>query len=142
MEASDGRLDIDERTEDGPKLREGIKDNPKYIDENGDLRWPEGGGFKGEPENVTLEPGTLIDRYGSESGRFTAFEGTPYEKRSLPFEEKSQEYYRYVVVERIDNVRCGETDEAFDQPGGGVQQELPESIESLVERGKLRRIEE
>jgi hypothetical protein len=125
---------------DEPKPRDDIKDNPEFVDENGDVKWPENDGFAGEPENVTLVRWTVIDRYGSEDGRFTADAGTPYEERSLPFDESSQEYHSYEVVEPIEDVQQGKAADAFNQPGGGTQQKLPESVGSLVKSGKLRRI--
>lgn len=53
-------------------------------------RYPPEDGFnldaEGKPikEKVTLTPGTLVDRFGAESGTYVSPCGTPYEKRSLP----------------------------------------------------------
>ena len=124
----------------GPAYRDDIKDNPEFFYENGDLRWPRDRGFAGRPSVVTLEPGMRIDRYGSEDGRVTANLGTPYRNRSLPFVQGSQEYNVYEVVKPIKGVHQGVTAEAFNQPGGGIQQELPNSIDYYVENGHLRRL--
>ena len=123
----------------GPTYRDDVKDNPEFFDESGELRWPLDGGFVGSPDEITLEPGIFIDRYGSEDGRFTALAGTPYENRSLPFVEGCQEYNVYEVVKPIEGVLQGETGGAFNQPGGGMQQRLPEPVEYYVENGHLRR---
>src|SRR2546423_14585827 len=42
----------------------------KWLDENGRYRFPPNDGFKEAPQEVTLAPGTLIDRYGQPGGRF------------------------------------------------------------------------
>ena len=130
--------DLEQQTE-GPTIREDIINNPEFVDENGDIRWPDNDGFAGTPKEITLEPGTEVDRFGSEDGRFTAIAGTPYENRSLPFEEGSQEYNTYEVIKPIDGVLQGETAEAFNQPGGGIQQMLPESIGYYIDNGYIRR---
>jgi len=51
----------------------------------------------GEPQVVTLQPGTKIDRYGYEGGSFVAPEGTPYEMRSLAPGTETKPYNVYEV---------------------------------------------
>lgn len=69
-----------------------IFDDPRYFDqESGDIIWP---GTNGDPnidgfvngkyEVKVLEPGTVIDRYGSKYGNFMAPEGVTFSERSLP----------------------------------------------------------
>jgi hypothetical protein len=56
----------------------------------GDWRWPPDSGFsldvKGEEisANLTLTPGTLIDRFGFETGAFLSPAGAPFMQRSIP----------------------------------------------------------
>lgn len=121
-------------------LRDDIKDNPEFIDKNGDLKRPENDGFAGEPKEVTLQPGERIDRYGPEDdARFTSPQGTPFEKRSLPFDEASMDYHAYEVNKPL-NVLQGEIAPAFNQEGGGMQQKLPESLDDEIYHGFLKRV--
>jgi len=130
---------LDEQIEKQEILRDDIKDNPEFVDENGDIKWPEDDGFKGEPQKETLPTGEMIDLYGDESGRFSSPMGTPYEDRSLPFDKASQEYHAYQVEKPLD-VLQGETAPAFNQDGGGTQQKLPDSARNLVHDKFLKRI--
>ena len=38
--------------------------------------------FESEPVNIKLEAGTLIDRYGEETGQFVSPKGEPFENRA------------------------------------------------------------
>ena len=55
-----------------------------YYNPDGSPIWPPNRGFDGNPTKVTLEPGTLIDRYGYDGGTFVSPKGIPYTERSLP----------------------------------------------------------
>lgn len=88
-----------------------------------------------------LKQGTIIDRYGYTSGKFTSPVGTPYEKRSLPYVKNKYAYHKYEVLKPIENVTIGEIAPAFYQPGGGTQYELPMRIEQLLKSGHLKEIE-
>lgn len=59
-----------------------VFDNPKYYNqETGEINWPPNDGVvEGTSKNVTLEPGTKIDRYGADDGYYTAPIDTPYEE--------------------------------------------------------------
>jgi hypothetical protein len=59
---------------------------------SGEIIWPPNRGFLGEPERVTLMPGTRVDRYGFEGGTFVSPEGTPYEMRLLAPGTQSKPY--------------------------------------------------
>lgn len=124
-------------TEDSPALRDDIKDNPEFVDENGKPKWPENDGFVSEPQSETLEPGTIVDRYGNPDGRFTADAGTAYEERSLPYDRDSQIHYEFEVASPVE-VQQGETAPHFDQPGGGTQQRFPDTLDSHIENGSLK----
>ena len=73
------------------------------------------------------------------SSAHTADAGTPFENRSLPYVEGSQEYNSYNVVKPIDGVLQGRVAGAFNQPGGGMQQRLPESVGYYIDNGHLER---
>ncbi|MBX3440755.1 MAG: glycohydrolase toxin TNT-related protein [Planctomyces sp.] len=47
--------------------------------------YPPNRGFSGAPVAETLQPGTLIDRFGLDTGRFASPAGTPVPMRSLPY---------------------------------------------------------
>jgi len=47
----------------------------QWVDEAGNIKWPKNDGFAGTSENITLKPGTRIDRYGYEGGTFVSPEG-------------------------------------------------------------------
>ncbi len=96
--------------------------------------YPGNGGFKGKPKPYTLKVNTVIDRFGGETGRYFAPEGTSYAKRAIPpqnlntceYEKnviKPNGYYRYKVRMSFP-VQAGQIAEWFDQPGGGTQYEV------------------
>ncbi|MGG1312690.1 TNT domain-containing protein [Cohnella laeviribosi] len=92
------------------------------------------------PKKVTLQPGTRIDRYGLETGKFVSPEGTPYEMRSLAPGTETKPYTVYEVVKSLDALG-GKIAPWFDQPGGGIQYKFDQSIKELIEGGYLRRVE-
>lgn len=49
-------------------------------------------------------------------------------------------YHKYKVLQDIDGVTLLEIAAAFDQPGGGIQFELPLSVKALIEKGYLKEI--
>ena len=101
--------------------------------------YPASDGFIGEAESTTLEPGTIVDRYGEENGRFVSPAGTPAEMRSLPPGSLDRPYNAYRVTNSI-NVMSGRISPAFDQIGLGIQHVLPDSVGNLVDQGFLERI--
>ena len=61
-----------------------VYQNDLYFNQaTGDIRWPINDGFAEYPETITLQPGTIIDRYGSDFGTFTSPQGVPYANRAL-----------------------------------------------------------
>ena len=106
-----------------------VFDNPKYYDQNtGAIRWPgENGdpninGFQnGEFQTETLQPGTIIDRYGdTKRGRFFSPYGTSLEARALPPQATQSPYTAYRVLKPFE-VKSGQIAPWFDQPGEGIQ---------------------
>ncbi|MCQ2143679.1 MAG: glycohydrolase toxin TNT-related protein, partial [Bacteroidales bacterium] len=84
--------------------------------------YPPKNGFKGAPIDDTLEPGTIIDRYGNPDGSFAAPEGTNFSERGLPLVSKNAPYNRYLVMEPIPvqrGIAAGSF--WFASPGGGTQ---------------------
>lgn len=117
----------------------------KYLNENGDIDWekwaPNYGRVPGtEQVNQVIESGKIIDRYGSPYGKCTCPLGTPFEKRSLPYEYNPNAYHQYEVLKPIENVTSSEIAPAFDMPGGGIQYELPSSVKDLIKSGFLKEV--
>ena len=87
---------------------------------------------------VSLPKGTLLLRYGSERGHFTAPLHTPYETLGLPYVRETVEYHEYRVVADGLKVFCivkrGRVAPMFDSAGGGVQYLHPNSIRELTRR--------
>jgi RHS repeat-associated protein len=100
--------------------------------------WPPNDGFLFY-EKVTLQPGTIIDRYGAPTGRFTAPYGTPFEMRSMPPKDINKELHVYEVLKPLE-VKAGPALPWFGQPGLGTQYEFPRNIQRLAAEGYLREI--
>ena len=118
-----------------------VFDNPKYYNqETGAINWPENNGFADIPMDEVLQPGARIDRYGSDYGSFTSPEGTPYAMRAVAPETDQRPYSVYEVVEPI-NVKSGSIASWFDEPDGGIQYLLPDTVDELLDAGILRKIQ-
>ena len=118
----------------------------KFLDKDGNVDWekwaPNGGRVLDTVEkNQTISTGTVIDRYGSQWGKYTSPLGVPYENRSLPYIENPYAYHKYQVLKKIDNVTVSEIAPAFGQVGGGIQYELPYNIKNLKNLGYIKEID-
>ncbi len=112
-----------------------------WVNSNGEYIYPENNGFSSTPENIILQPGTRVDRYGYDGGYFVAPEGTPYTQRSLPpGTATSKPYYRYEVVKPIP-AQGGRIVPWFDQEGGGTQYLFQQSVKELLDGGYLKQLE-
>ena len=117
----------------------------KFLDADGNIDWekwaPNGERVPGTiKENQTIPAGTIIDRYGSQWGKYTSPAGVPYEQRALPYIENPNAYHKYEVLKPIDNVTISEIAPAFEQVGGGIQYELPNNIKKLKELDYIKEI--
>ncbi|MEY8268749.1 TNT domain-containing protein, partial [Lachnospiraceae bacterium 64-25] len=117
----------------------------KFLDADGNIDWntwaPNGGRVPGTIQGgQTLDVGTIIDRYGNPYGKYTSPVGIPYEQRALPYVENPSAYHKYEVLKPIDNVTISRIAEAFEQPGGGMQYELPSIVNKLISDNFLREI--
>ena len=116
-----------------------------FLDADGNIDWekwaPNGGRVPGTiKENQTISSGTIMDRYGSQWGKYTSPVGVPYEQRALPYIENLNAYHKYEVLKPINNVTISEIAPAFEQVGGGIQFELPYNIKKLKELGYIKEI--
>lgn len=92
---------------------------------------------------LTLPHGTRLIRYGKETGRYTAPEGTPYEELSLPYHKDTVEFNTYVVsggVKIVCEVKFGRVAPAFGAVGGGVQYRHADTVRNLLKSGVLKRV--
>ncbi|MFM0509454.1 glycohydrolase toxin TNT-related protein [Paraburkholderia sp. RL17-373-BIF-A] len=102
--------------------------------------WPPNDGAFGPVSKITLEPGTLIDRYGYSGGSYTSPVGTPYPMRALPPGSDLKPYNIYEVIKPIENVESSKIAPWFGELGLGKQYKLPESVQSLLDSGHLREV--
>ncbi|HPF14986.1 MAG: TNT domain-containing protein [Planctomycetes bacterium] len=102
--------------------------------------YPANGGFAGRPQSVTLTRETIIDRFGSDGGRFASPVGTPFPARSLKPELENGPYARYQVVKPLP-VHSGPAVPWFGQPGGGTQHFLGRPVRELVQDGYLKKLD-
>ncbi len=86
---------------------------------------------------TTLQPGTTLTRYGSETGTYASPEGTAWEERALSGSPSDRPYNVYRIVKAIDHVWEGPARPTYGQPGGGWQYALPQTIEYLRYGGYL-----
>jgi hypothetical protein len=96
---------------------------------------PNNGFLGGWSTTETLQPGTVIDRYGAETGRFFSPGGTPLEARSLPTGAGPLNTYQ---VLKSFNVQGGIAASAFGQAGGGVQYIASQTVSDLIEGGFIK----
>nr|GFD17633.1 hypothetical protein [Tanacetum cinerariifolium] len=59
---------------------------------------------------------------------------------ALPAGTKSKQYYSYKVLKDIPGVKQGQAIPWFEQPGQGIQYELPGGIDNLIRKGYIERI--
>jgi RHS repeat-associated protein len=102
--------------------------------------WPPNRGFLGEPTTETLEAGARIDRYGYPKGTFASPEGEAFEARALHPSSMESPYHVYEVLKPID-VQAGRAMPWFGYRGLGVQYELPDKIQTLIDAGFLKEVQ-
>jgi len=127
------------------KVDELVTKDTRFLDADGKIDWdkwaPNGGRVPGTiQEGQTLPKGTIIDRYGNQYGKYTSPVGVPYEQRALPYIENPNAYHKYEVLKPIDNVTMSGIAKAFEQPGGGIQYELPFNIKQLIKEEFIKEI--
>ncbi len=96
-----------------------------------DVCWPPHDGFAAPPQRVVLAPGTVLDRYGKDSGSTFSLAGAAYPSRALPYVCKDLIYSRFVVVRQME-VDIGQAAPWFDEPGGASQLQGAGKAEALL----------
>lgn len=93
----------------------------------------------GNPEKSNIQTGTLIDRYGYDTGHFASPKGTSFEARSLAPGTENKPYSVYEVIKPIDTLQ-GTIAPYFDQVGMGIQYKFDKSIQELLDLGYLKEV--
>ena len=92
---------------------------------------------------VELPYGTIIIRYGNETGRFSAPKGTKYEELALPYVKETVEYNEYKIIADRAKVMCivekGKVAPGFGSNGGAIQYMHPMSMIKLMRKNILER---
>ena len=110
----------------------------KWVQE-GDFRWPPQNGFDGAVTYLVLPAGVLLDRFGSDHGRFFSPKGASFEARALPTVCTDLVYSVYRVHTPLP-VKIGSAAPWFGEPGGGIQVQTDASAAQLVADGVLLRV--
>jgi hypothetical protein len=112
-----------------PPLRQDLAQN--WLDATGHVKWPPKDGFAAEPVPVILPPGMLLDRFGSDYGRFFSPRGASFDGRALPYDCHLQPYKTYRVKAPL-FVWAGRAAPWFDESGGATQFETDATAAQLV----------
>lgn len=115
-------------------LRQGLY--PKWIDAQGRIKWPPNDGCAGAEVAVNLPEGTVIDRFGSEGGRFFSPRGERFAARALPYVCSMMAYTAY-KVDRPLHVRSCKAAAWFGEPGGATQYETDDPAFRLRQSGAI-----
>jgi hypothetical protein len=110
----------------------------KWV-EDGSFRWPPRDGFDGQVAYLVLPAGVLLDRFGSDHGRFFSPKGAGFGARALPTVCAELAYSVYRVTAPLP-VRIGSAAPWFDEPGGAMQVQTDATAAELVADGVLRRV--
>ena len=103
----------------------------QWRDASGAIVWPSHDGFAATPVLLVLPPGVLIDRFGSDYGRFFSPKGAAYKARALPYVCASLVYRVYRTDQPL-LVWTGTAAPWFDQPGGATQLETDATAAQLL----------
>lgn len=104
---------------------------PQWRDPTGGIHWPSRDGFAAAPVLLVLSPGLVIDRFGSDYGRFFSPKGAAFPARALPYVCASLVYRVY----KLDQPLLAWTGTAapwFDEPGGATQIETDATAAQLL----------
>lgn len=109
---------------------------PQWIDGKGQITWPPNDGCAAAPVSVTLPAGTLIDRFGSEGGRFFSPRGASYAARAVPYVCSKMVYTVYRLDKPLHAMAC-KAAAWFGEPGGATQYETDDPAYKLRAAGAI-----
>jgi predicted ribonuclease toxin of YeeF-YezG toxin-antitoxin module len=92
-----------------------------YNQSNGNINWPSNYGFLEEvPNEVTVNPSMILDRYGEPTGQFMANATDSYESRALAPHSETAKHYYYKPTEEF-TMDAGTAAPWFGSNGGATQ---------------------
>jgi len=104
------------------------------------LPWPENAGFASSTKQ-RVKSGTILDRYGSETGRFLGEPGTTVSQRGMAQGAEGLPYTQYRVVKPFDaQVGPAAPVPSFGASGGATQFLPGKTVKQLVDEGFLERV--
>jgi hypothetical protein len=115
---------------------------PKWIqwsDGKATVSWPPDDGCARAPAAKTLRRGTMIDRFGAETGSFFSPKGASFASRAVPYVCRQMDYRVYRVMKPIPVKAC-DAAPWFGEPGGAVQDQTSVPASQLVAAGKLKAV--
>ncbi len=102
-----------------------------------DLPWPGNRGFSSSAPG-TLSPGTVIDRYGSTSGRYAGQPGATISQRGMAQGSEAMRYSQYEVLKPLPaQIGPAAPVPAFGAEGGAAQYLFDSSLSDLIGQGYL-----
>ena len=98
--------------------------------------YPPNNGFSGSTETITLQSGTILQRFGGTGGSYVAPYYTAPMSLSLPYAQlpNMNNPQLYILNQSLE-VTAGTAAPWFGQYGGGTQYLLPQAIRELLELG-------
>lgn len=88
-----------------------------------------------------MQPGTILDRYGSETGRFLGEPGATISQRGMAQGTEAMPYTQYRVLKPLEaQVGPAAPVSEFGASGGATQYLPGRTIEQLVKDGYLERV--
>ncbi len=101
------------------------------------LPWPSNAGFASSTRQ-TVQAGTVLDRFGSSSGRFLGQPGSTISQRGMAAGSEAMEYTRYRVLKPFDaQVGPAAAMPDFGAAGGATQYLPGQSVQWLIDNGFL-----
>ena len=115
----------------------GKKGEDRFYSDDGNPIYPLNDGAIGEEDRVILLAGTVISRYGQNSGRYASPRETTLEARALPRKARSENDLHVFVLKK--DIECYRSIVApwFCQKGKGIQYRFLSSVSEMMDRGAL-----
>ena len=111
------------------------------VASNDNHPYPPNYGFAGKSVPKTLQPGTMIDRYGNKTGTYLSPAGTPFAQRSLSSTLQKAPLTRYRVIKPL-SVLSGKAATWYDKGnGGGTQYKSTMSVEKLLREKFIEKVD-
>jgi hypothetical protein len=103
----------------------------KWTPPNATISWPPADGCANAPVAEKLPVGAMIDRFGSDNGRFFSPKGASFAARATPYVCKEMDYTVYQVLKSTPVDAC-KAASWFDEAGGAPQMKSGVPASQLV----------